>query len=93
MSCSPSADDQRAGALLARAYELAGTELEGTDEAAEELASLAGDSLAVIDQARRLVARRLAERPDRATKQVASLIRRAIELGMSRWAWNDTNPV
>jgi hypothetical protein len=84
---------QRAAALLARAYQLADSELEGIDEAAQELAAMTGDDLTVIDRARRLTIDRLAESPDRATKQVASLIRRALEVGMSRWHWDDSAEV
>lgn len=79
--------------LLARAYELAASGLEGIDAAALELAELSGDSVAVIDAARRTVAARLAAAPDHAGKQVASLIRRAIELGHWRWEIVETNEV
>jgi hypothetical protein len=85
--------DDRVTALLARAYEFADRHLEGIDEAAEELAEMSGEDLTVISQARRMVLERMAGRPDRATKQVVSLIRRAIELGSWRWHWEDTGPV
>ncbi|MGO9197529.1 MAG: hypothetical protein ACLQK4_10440 [Acidimicrobiales bacterium] len=79
--------------LLARAYELAATPLEGINEAAIELADLSGDDVAVLNAARKLVAERLATRPDHATKQVSSLIRRAFELRNWAWKMDDTNEV
>lgn len=85
--------DDRVLALLARAYQLANSDLEGINEAAEELVAMSGEDLAVISKARRMVLERVAAGPDRATRQVASLIRRAIELGGSRWRWDDTRPV
>jgi hypothetical protein len=85
--------DDRVAALLARAYQLANSQLEGINEAAEELAAMSGDDLTVISKARRVVLARMAGNPDRATNQVASLIRRAIELGGWRWRWDETGPV
>jgi phosphohistidine phosphatase SixA len=85
--------DDRVTALLARAYQLAESHLKGIDEAAEELAKMSGEDLTVISQARRVVLERMAAGSDRATKQVLSLIRRAIELGGWRWRWEDTGPV
>jgi hypothetical protein len=73
-----------AGLLLSRAYELAASPLEGINEAALELADLSGDDVAVLDAARKLVAERLSTRPDHLTKQVASLIRWALDLGYWR---------
>ena len=84
---------ERVDRLLVRAYQLAESELEGINEAALELADLAGDDVAVIDQARRVVAARIAARPDHLTKQVGSLIRRALELGHWRWEIPETNEV
>jgi hypothetical protein len=51
------------------------------------------DERRVIERAVRVVAERVRRNPTHANKQVASLIRRAIELGMYRWKWADTNPV
>ena len=79
--------------LLQRAYELAAGYLEGINEAALELAEVAGDDRLVIERAVRIVAERVRIDPSHANKQVASLIRRAIELEMWRWQWSDTNPV
>jgi hypothetical protein len=85
--------DNRVAALLARAYQLADSNLEGINEAAEELAEMSGEDLAVISKARRVVLERMTAKPDSATKQVAWLIRRAIELGGWRWRWEDTGPL
>jgi uncharacterized protein len=79
--------------LLARAYELAGSGLEGINEAAVELADLSGEDASALDEARRIVAGRLASAPDHASKQVASLIRRAFELGHWRWEIAETKEV
>jgi hypothetical protein len=79
--------------LLQRAYELAAGHLEGINEAAFELAEVAGDDRRVVERAVRVVAERVRVDPSHANKQVASLIRRAIELGMGRWQWSDTDPV
>ena len=79
--------------LLDRAYELAASQLEGINEAAVELADLTGDDRRVVELAFRVVAERVRREPTHANKQVASLIRRAIELGVWRWEWADTKPV
>ena len=84
--------DGQVAALLARAYQLANSDLEGINEAAEELAAMSGEDLAVISKARRVVLERVAAGPDHDTRQVNSLIRRAIELGGWRWRWEDTGP-
>ncbi len=78
--------------LLDRAYELAASHLEGINEAAVELAGLT-DERRVIERAVRVIAGRVRREPNDANKQVASLVRRAIELGMYRWKWVDTQPV
>ena len=83
----------RVDRLLARAYQLADSSLEGINEAALELADLAGDDVTVLDQARKIVAERLASSPDHASKQVGSLIRRALELGHWRWQMPETKEV
>jgi hypothetical protein len=79
--------------LLDRGYELAASRLEGINEAALELAEAAGDDRRVMERAIRVVAERVRVEPSHANKQVASLIRRAIELGMWRWDWEDTRQV
>jgi hypothetical protein len=79
--------------LLDRGYELAASHLEGINEAARELADAAGDDRRVMERAFRVVAERVRLDPCHANNQVASLIRRAIELGMWRWDWDDTRPV
>jgi hypothetical protein len=93
---SPSSDaagpDEDLRRLLDRAYEIADSYLEGINEAAIELAHLT-DRSQVMEQAVRITAERVREEPNHVNKQVASLIRRAIELGMDRWKWVDTRPV
>jgi hypothetical protein len=79
--------------LLDRGYELAASRLEGINEAALELADAAGDDRRVMERAIRVVAERVRVDPSHANKQVASLLRRAIELGMWRWDWDDTRQV
>jgi uncharacterized protein (DUF2267 family) len=79
--------------LLDRGYELAAGRLEGINEAALELADAAGDDRRVMERAIRVVAERVRVDPSHANKQVASLLRRAIELGMLRWDWDDTRQV
>jgi hypothetical protein len=95
MNCEDKIDDldSRVDALLARAYQLASSDLNGINEAAEELAALSGDDIGVLYRARRVVLERMAIGPDRATKQVVWLIRRALEVGSDRWRWKDTGPV
>jgi hypothetical protein len=91
-SADPTAGHEQLCRLLDRAYEFAGSDLEGINEAAIELAQLTDQSW-VMERAFRIAAERVRDDPTRVNKQVASLIRRAIELGMYRWKWLDTNPV
>ena len=86
-------DNERLAGLLNRAYELAASPLEGINEAALEVAELAGDDRLVIERAFRAMSDRVRADPSHANKQVASIVRRAIELGMWRWEWDDTKPV
>jgi hypothetical protein len=79
--------------LLDRGYQLAASQLEGINEAALELADAAGDDRRVMERAIRVVAERVRVEPSHANKQVASLLRRAIESGMWRWDWDDTRQV
>ena len=92
MSEMTDSDDQLRH-LLDRGYELAASHLEGINEAALELADAAGDDRRVMERAFRVVAERVRLDPSHANNQVASLIRRAIELGMWRWDWDNTRPV
>lgn len=85
--------EERVERVLARAYGMARSHLEGINEAAEELAALAGEDRRVIERARRTAVERVTSRPDRDNLQVLSLIRRAIELGDRRWQWEETRPV
>jgi hypothetical protein len=92
MSEMTDSDDQLRR-LLDRGYELAASHLEGINEAALELADAAGDDRRVMERAFRVVAERVRLDPSHDNNQVASLIRRAIELGMWRWDWENTRPV
>jgi hypothetical protein len=84
---------EKAEVVLARAYQLAASPLEGINEAALELADLCGDDVVVITAAWREVVERVAVSPDHVTKQVASLVRRALELGNWRWEMLETGEV
>ena len=76
----------RAEVVLARARALAESPLEGINEAALELAALSGGERSVIEQARRRVEAEVGEAGSSVAKQMASLIRRALELG--EWPWS-----
>jgi hypothetical protein len=89
---NPSRIDPAVDKLLALARELAESPLEGINEAAEELAVL-GQDRRVIERAIRAAREQAHADPTPTNKQIASLIRRAVELGMSKWDWDDTKPV
>lgn len=78
-------DETRVTALVAEAYALADGDLAGIDDAARELASVARGDVRVIAAAIRQVRAQVESGGDRATKQVASLLRRALEIGT--WDW------
>jgi hypothetical protein len=78
--------DERVERILARAHQMADEPLEGIDEAAKELAALAGGDVAVVARLRQVAAANVDAEPDRHNKQVLSLVRRAIEIG--RWDWD-----
>ena len=84
--------NERVEQVLARAHQLADESLEGIDEAARELAELAGGDVAVVARIRQRAAEAVDAEPDRHNKQVLSLVRRAIEVG--RWDWDayETTP-
>lgn len=88
-----SAFDVQVDQFLACAYELAARRLEGIEEAARELVVLSARNLSVIERARRVIAARVAANPDLASRQVESLIRRALEVGMPTWRFVDTGEV
>lgn len=81
----------RARVVLARAYQLARGPLAGVEDAAKDLVSVSGGDATAISAARREVLARLQRSPE--DKQVASLLRRAIELGAWELQWADTRPV
>lgn len=85
--------DAAVARLLDRAQALAESPLSGINEAAAELAELSGDDRRVIEHALRAASQRVRADPGRTSKQIESLIRRAIEVGMWRWEWPDTKPV
>ena len=78
--------DARVEQILARARQFADGDLDGIEEAAKELAEMAGGDVAVVARARQGAARAVADDPGRHSKQVLSLIRRAIEVG--QWDWD-----
>src|SRR5258708_4121977 len=81
----PELDEARVDDLIDRAYALAGQEMAGIDDAARELARTAGGSVEVVAAAIRRIRAALGGGSDHATKQVASLLRRALEIG--EWDW------
>jgi hypothetical protein len=86
MTTSPGNDvDARVELVLARARRFADDDLEGIEEAAKDLARLAGGDVAVVAGARQRAVRAVADDPGRHSKQVLSLIRRAMEVG--DWDW------
>jgi flagellar biosynthesis/type III secretory pathway protein FliH len=72
--------------FLAEAYEIAQSPISAFNDAAAALATKADRDRRVIERARRVVQSRLDTEPDHLTKQVASLLRRALELGEWDWA-------
>jgi len=79
--------------VLARAYQLAQGPLAGIEDAAKDLVSLSGGDASALSSARREVLARLQNTHDRDDRQVASLLRRAIELGGWQLQWRDAGPV
>lgn len=77
--------DAAAAALLGRATEIASGPLEGIEEAAKELAEMTGGDLRVLERARRRALEAERADPGRVSRQVVSLLRRAIEVGT--WDW------
>jgi hypothetical protein len=71
--------------FLAAAYELAQSPISAFNDAAEALAGKADRDRRVIERARRVVQTRLQTGNNHLTKQVLSLLRRALELG--EWDW------
>jgi hypothetical protein len=78
--------DERVEQILARAHQMADEPLEGIEDAAKELAELAGGDIAVVARIRQVAAGSVDAEPDRHNKQVLSLVRRAMEVG--RWDWD-----
>ena len=78
--------DERVERILSRVHQMADEPLEGIEEAAKELAALAGGDVAVVARLRQVAAENVDAEPDRHNKQVLSLVRRAIEVG--RWDWD-----
>ena len=79
------AEDPGVQRVLGRALEFADQELSGIEEAAKELAQLAGGDVAVMEAAIRRTRAEAQSGGDRRIKQVASLLRRALEIGV--WEW------
>ena len=72
--------------FLVEAYEVAQAPIAAFNDAAGALAARADRDRRVMERARRVVQSRLQTEPDHLTKQVASLLRRALELG--EWDWD-----
>ena len=72
-------------AFLAEAYEVSRRPIHAFNDTAVALAARANRDVRVVERARREVQHRLDQHPDHLTKQVASLLRRALELG--EWDW------
>jgi hypothetical protein len=73
-------------AFVKRVYEVAQGPIHGFNDTAAALATEANRDRGMIERARREVLSRLRADPDHVTKQAASLIQRALELG--DWDWN-----
>jgi hypothetical protein len=81
----PESQDAQLEKLLRRVYVLAEQPLAGIDEAASELATIAGGDVGVMEPAIRRVRAAVDEAGDQRSKQAASLLRRALEIG--DWDW------
>ena len=91
-----SADDRTdfdAARLLLEAGEIAEGSLEGIEDGARQLVELSGGDIAVISRARRVAAAQMEANPSALNKQIVSLIRRALEVGMDRWTMHETGPL
>ena len=87
-------DHGQPAAVLRRAFELASGELEGIDSAAKELAGMCGHDASLLNEARKEIARQISEEGSSSLRrQVASLLRRAFELGEWRQGFADTPEV
>lgn len=84
---------ERAEAVLDEAYRLASQPLEGIEGPAKALALMCAGDANVLNEARKTVARSLAQSEDPLDKQVASLLRRAFELGSWESGFEDTKSV
>ncbi|MHB8505950.1 MAG: hypothetical protein ACYDEN_09575, partial [Acidimicrobiales bacterium] len=82
--------DERAGELVERAATIASGTLEGIEDAARELAAMTAGDLRVLERARRLALSRLETAPDHSSRQIAALLRRALEVGT--WSWDAATP-
>lgn len=76
----------RVDAVVGRAFRLAGQPLEGIESASKELVELTGGDRRVLERARRVALGLSEADPSKLTRQVASLVRRALELG--QWEWD-----
>ena len=85
--------EQAAKLILARAHELSALPLAGLEQAARELADICGGDGLAVTRALRVAKTDMAAEPDRQNKQVIALIRRAIEIGMSNWDFENSPPL
>ena len=77
--------DAAVDGFLVEAYEISRAPILAFNDTAVALAAKANRDRRVIEGARRVVQNRLEVHPDHLSKQVASLLRRALELG--EWDW------
>jgi hypothetical protein len=77
--------DTAAKAFLEHTYEVSAGPISAFNDTAAALAAEANRDRRIIERARREVLSRVRQNPDRANKQAASLIQRALELG--DWDW------
>ncbi|HUJ66706.1 MAG TPA: hypothetical protein VLX59_14265 [Acidimicrobiales bacterium] len=83
---SPDLDfDTKVDQVLGRAFRLSIEPLEGIEKEAEQLAALAAGDVRVVEAARRLAMNLAEGLPGMITKQVISLLRRALEIGAWNW--------
>lgn len=78
--------------LVEHATRLAGSDLDGIEKAASEIAALAEGNGTAITAAYRLAMTEARSDHTTTAKQVVAIVRRAIEIGMSRWDFEETAP-
>jgi hypothetical protein len=82
--------ERRAQQVLVRGHELARLPLESIEQAAAELVELSAKNSDAVTHAYRVARSQLEADPSTENKQVVSLIRRSIEIGMGHWSFEET---